>query len=572
MVVDVPVAPYVPAACGDATGALVTYTGLGDFAQTSAASQVAPLGASGVALTQLPTASREIVLTPAGGAADAGAWAGAALVPDAGAVEILTLPVNRACPLSSQVPLAGDPGASIGMIDGSHAILLGETYPPFVVDFGTGAITQLPASLSLTPPRDYATITPFGSGALIAGGQDPTTGGEPQSTFVVYTPGPGGAPGSFGSLVQLRSGDRTHHAAVALADGRVLLVGGTSGASQALLTDIDVLEPAAPPVVTQLVKRLHVGRTLPTVLALPDGEVFIGGGLDASGNPVASVEWLKPDLTWGGMQTLCSVAAGQGFAATEGGAVLAVFATTATPGCSNVHLLRSSGVEDAPPLDPPPGFVRLFAGAQASPVLMTGASAALRWNPWTATFTSLGPGSLGLSSPTTAFLSATPGLAAWLGEDSNVWTLRFDTHGPYATDFAHGDYLLTDDEFTAPDRLPGPDVSFAVDAGASLSNGASVWLTDATFAAVTLSVVLPEGGAASVLLRDPSGYQVVCSVAGAPPLGSIQVVRSGASVSVSGAGSGGCTGARAADARVALGLAAPPGGTSHVRNLAVERQ
>ena len=57
------------------------------------------------------------------------------------------------------------------MIDGSHAILLGETYPPFVVDFGTGAIAQLPASLSLTPPRDYATITPFGSGALIAGGR-----------------------------------------------------------------------------------------------------------------------------------------------------------------------------------------------------------------------------------------------------------------------------------------------------------------------------------------------------------------------------------------------------------------
>jgi hypothetical protein len=77
--VDLPVVAYVPAGCGgaDAAGAMVTYAGLGDFPQPTQASEVVRLGSSGLALTALPAATREVVISPL--LTDAVQWAGAAL-------------------------------------------------------------------------------------------------------------------------------------------------------------------------------------------------------------------------------------------------------------------------------------------------------------------------------------------------------------------------------------------------------------------------------------------------------------------------------------------------------------
>lgn len=576
VVVDVPIAAYVPAACGNANGAQVTFTGLGDYPQTSQAAETVALGSTGFALTALPPDAREVVLSPL---TDASAWSGTALVPDAGPLGILTLPLGRACHLTAPVNLAGDPGAAVGPIDPTHVLLVGGTVPPFVVDLGDGAITQL--AQALMPPRDYATVSLFGGGVLIAGGADPTTPGEQaQATAVVYTPGASAASlraGTFSSPINLPAGQRKQHAAVTLADGRTLLVGGVSD-DGSFVTAIEVFDPTkagSNPVTILTTAALHVPRTSPTVLALSNGEVLIGGGFGKGGTPVASVEWLAPDLSWIGSQLLCSAGSEQGFAATEGGAVLAVMGPSpATATCSNVHLLRPSAIEEAPALVPPPLKVRLFPGAQASPVLVTDAST-LRWNPWSATFAPLAQGAAGLSLPTTAYLAPSPGLALWLGEDGNVWTLRFDTHGVYATDFAHGPYLITDDLFTAPDRLPGSDVSFTVAGGASLANGATVWLTDATFEHVAASVTLRHGGAAEFVLRDPSGDEATCAVSDAPPGATVQVVRTGPSVTVGlgDASATTCKGSLGADVRVAVGLRGPKSGmgTSEVQALTVER-
>jgi hypothetical protein len=570
VIVDVPIEVYVPASCGDAGGAQVTYTGLGDFPQLSPATETVALGSSGLTLTALPPATRQVVLAAVMGA---GGWAGSALVPAAGPVEMLTLPMDHACSLSRAVNLAGDPGTVIGMTDATHAMLIGGPFPPFIIDLGNGSIAQLEAALM--PARDYSTITPFGAGALVAGGEDPMAG--EQSTAVVYTPGPNGAPGTFGTPIDFPDGQtREKHAAVALADGRVLLVGGVSGSGE-LITAIDVLDPATPTNVTVLPAPLHTPRTSPTVLALPNGEVFIGGGFDAEGAPVTSVEWLAADLSWMTSLTLCNKAdTEQGFAATEGGAVLAVMGPIAgTPSCSNVHLVLPSGIEDAPVLTPAPSKIRLFQGAEASPVLITD-SAGFRWSPWSGAFTSLGPTAKGPSFPTSAFIAASSGLALWLGGDNNLWTLRFDTHGEYATDVAHGPYLQEDDMFTAPDRLPPSDVSFMPQkGGAKLSNGATIWLTDATFAEVTASVVLPKGGAANVVLRDPSGNEVICAATGVATEGVVQVVRSGAAVQVSVGASAptSCVGALDSNVRVSIGVRGPASGqgTSTVKSLSVTR-
>jgi hypothetical protein len=429
-------------------------------------------------------------------------------------------------------------------------------------------VTQLSTALN----REYATITPFGAGALIAGGE---TNQEAYNNAVVYS---GPIAGSFSASIPLPSGQRQQHAAVALADGRVLLVGGATDKNHPVL-GIDVLTPATgTPTTSSAIGALHVGRISPTALALPNGQVFIGGGFDPTTlAPVASAEWLAPDLRWLGMQTLCGAAAAQGFAATAGGAVLAVMGQPATPTCSNVSVVLPSGVQQAPPLDPAPTLVRLFTGAQASPVLLTDVGA-LRWNPWSAAFTPLGTGTAGLTLPTSTTIAATSGLALWLGTDDNVWLLRFDTHGEYATDVAHGPYLLTDDEFTAPDQLAGPDasVSFSPASAATLSNGATVWLTDATFAGVTASVTLPVGGAATLVLRDPSGNEVACSATGVAARSTLTVVRSGSTVtmSIGDAGPGSpCSGSLDAGVRVSVGLAGPPpdGGVSTVQALSVTR-
>jgi hypothetical protein len=546
---------------------MVTYTGLGDFAQTSAAAEVATLGSTSVVLPALPPATRQVVVTPV---SDAGPWAGSALVSDAGGISLLALPLDRACPLSVQVNLAAQPGASIGAIDATHALLGGGTLPPFVIDLGRGAVTQLETSPS--PPRSYATITPFGAGALVAGGSDAMKG-TAQDTAVVYT---SAAPssGTFGAPIVLPSGQRTKHAAVALADGRVLLVGGVTDLGQPV-TAIDVFDPQNPTTPTTLSASLRTGRVAPTAFALPNGQVFVGGGTDAKGDPIASAEWLDESLAWLATQTMCSAATEQGFVGTEGGAVLAVVGAAATTGCSNVHILLPSGVTDAPPLPAPgPRLVRLFAGAQASPVLVTD-TGALRFHPWTGAFASLGPSAAGLSLPTSATLAPTPGLALWLGEDDNLWVLRDDTHGEYATDVTHGPYLVTDDLFTAPDQLPGANIGFDVASGATMSNGATVWLTDATFADVTASVVLPSGGAATLVLRDPLGKEVTCAVAGAPPLASFGLTRSGGDVTATLGDAGGvaCSGAVDASARVAIGVRGPAGGggTCTVRALSVQR-
>ncbi len=572
VVVDLPIVAYVPAGCGDAGGASATYTALGDFPQVTPAAETVTLGSVGFALTALPAAAKQIVIS---GGLDAGAFTGESLVPDGGSVEVLTLPLYRACPLSTSIGGLGDvPGTSIGMMDATHAMIVGGNVPPFVVDLSTGGITRTPSSEAFVNVN-YATVSRFGSNVLIAGGISETS--DVQSLAQVYTPGSG-----FTTVALPEGQQRAKHAAVTLANGDVLLVGGAAGS---LVTAIDLLDPAT--MSARVVGALQTGRVLPTVIALPNGKVFIGGGFDKAMNPIPSAEWLDTDLSSLPPVPLCWAGPEQGFAATEGGAVLSVMGGgTPPPGCSNVELVlpSPSGATPAPPLTPVPKTIRLFQGAEASPLLVTD-SDVLRWNPWTAAFTSLGMNALGLSTPTKTILAPTPGLAMWLGEDSNLYALRFDTHGEYATDVAHGPYLVTDDQFTAPDQLPALDggagnVAFVPGPEATLSNGATIWVTDATFAEVTASVVVlggpvPDAGAAApasvtLVLREPGGNEVTCTASSVPPGSTVQVVRSGAIVtgSIGDAGSIPCSGQVGADVRVSVGVRAPGGGgTTRVKTL-----
>ena len=573
---------YTPSTC-QATGPTAQYTATGDFSPPP--SESASLSPVGAPLSMLPAETRSMLVQIEG-------WTGVSLVDPAGPLDVLALPMNRICSLPDKVstPFADtDPGETIGLIDAHHALLVGgssEAPLASVIDLGTGAIVAATPTLVLA--RNDASVTSFGKGALVAGGLDPMTG-APQNSAEVYAPSPSGGAGGFTTqeVLPLNGGARAKHGAVQLASGETLLVGGTMDGTHALAT-LEYIAPGAktstalPKKVTLQTPRIH-----PTVLKLPTGKIFVGGGFDDSGAPVESVEWFDADLTAlqssGALPavTLCMTAKVSAFVPLEGGAVLAVFGKAPPPGppaCSNVMVIRANYTVDlAAPLSPPPSApMLLFAGAVSRPVLITGGTVRQR-DPWTGEWSAL-PGVGALSSlPTTAMLSADPGLALWVAQSSFVNALRFATRNTYSTDTAQDAPLLVDDagEF-APDRLAGTDATFVAKKGVELRNGASAFLTDATFA--DFSIDFAATGVVQVVLRDNDTGVLLPFVEGTclplPGKGptSMKLVRKGATVS---AGTNGqltpCMTSLLASERVAVGFQGTGPDAATVTSVVVQR-
>ena len=268
-----------------------------------------------------------------------------------------------------------------------------------------------------------------------------------------------------------------------------------------------------------------------------------------------------------------------------GGGALAVVAPPAgapTP-FANVWVIGASGSTDpATPLADVTNPV-LFQGAGGAPVLWTGVPGGrwLRWDPWQGAFVALGvlddvPANVGPSNA-----SADPGLAMWLdGSSAALALLRFDTRGPYST--LAGPLLATTATDVAPDRLAAPGVAtFDAVAGLTLGPGAAAFVTDRTYAALSLSVGAPTGEPAKVVLRDELGVElelggVGCPAALAKPgkASSLAVRRSGAQVtwSLSTGASGTCPTGVGAQARLSIGVRAPGDvARSVVRDLVVKR-
>jgi hypothetical protein len=364
-----------------------------------------------------------------------------------------------------------------------------------------------------------------------------------------------------------------------------LLVGGTDGVHA--LSSLEYVRPGAT-TSTPLSIALSTPRIAPIVFRLPTGKIFVGGGLDDQGHAVASVEWLDGDHLIDGTSSeippvsLCMSASTQGFAPLEGGAVLAVFGATASTTCSNVLVIRPDfTVDQAPALVPPPAApLLLFAGASSGPVLLT-AEAALRWNAWNGSFDSLKSSAVPtVSLPTTALLSADPGLGLWLGSDGHVWSLRFDVRNLYSTDVQK--LLSQDTAETAPDRLlPSPDIAFLSGLGLTLRNGASIFVTDATFADATVSFEAAEGPFRLILRDNETGLEFEVGQEGScfetdlPMDTQIQVVRQGATLRVGIAGTSPFAPCSVPTwletARIAVGFRGPVNGMSTIRDVSVQR-
>jgi hypothetical protein len=589
------VTAYVPQACPVDGNGYAEYDAYGDFDPPAKPVTGHLLSSIGLPLTEVYDATRELVVT----VTESGAgWAGVAPVADTGDVNVLVLPAFASCPLTTTVgPRAG---TAMGAIGGGRLLVVGgdagpgQTPTTYVAHLDTGEVD--PVSPELLNPRTDATVTPFGDGALVAGGTS-LDDGHPIDTAEVYLPS-----GGFDQQnppIQLDE-RRTKHGAVVLVGGQTLLVGGVGEDGTTVLSSLETIDPTPPHAVNEGgLGRLATARSNPTVLRLASGEILVAGGFDGSGQPVQTLEWFAPDATPEPTKKQTGPLA-QGskraFIALEGGGALAVVTPPdGTPECpagckdascgcfQNVWVIDATGA-------PEPGTLiaselpdpALFGGAGGAPVLWTGARW-LQWQPYAGAFGPLTELDTAPAVVGPARCSPDRGLALWLDDTTTALTLlRFDTRNAYSS--LPGPLLVQSADQTSPDRFGAVAWSSTVE-GLVLgpgSPGGAAFVTDRTYADVSVDVDAPTGEPALVALRDEQGHELDVGGQDCPTPAAtshVHVERRGQDVtwSVDGAaGAGGScpatsTSAIAATARVSVGVRGVGSTRSVSSNLVVTR-
>ncbi len=525
--VDRSVVVYTLQGCpvSQATAFAMIY-GRGDF-EVSADHPVAsslPLREQGSVLDGLSSNVRSL-LVDVSEPGESRAWRGVREVPPQGPANILVWPVAEACNFTNDVGLRTNP--KLTTFD-RHVMVLGgvtgtsQVPRTFVGDLDTGVLGSL--AQGLRTPRIAPSVTAFATsadetGALVAGGEALDTGAA-LDTAEVYVPHSLALDGNLGDFDRERillSGPRKDHAAVVLASGETLLVGGQD-ASGTLLHTMEIVSPVTREVRTENVARLAVGRRRPSALRLATGEVLVSGGTDEAGNEVGALEWFSPDASRSTKRSDLVTGRRRAVAPLSGGGALAVVApTNNTPNFQTVWVISADGTpESATPIEPQAlSDFRLFEGSAGAPILWTGTRWA-RWQPWAGSFAPLsdgpaqGPRCDGATcAPST---NGDAGLALWLdasaGSGMFLTGFRFDTKTQF--DQVRKPLLVDGPEGLAPDRLAGQagsSLRFELGQGLTLGPGASAFLPDATFADVRVEIDVVRAPPILVF-RDVSGREL----------------------------------------------------------------
>lgn len=526
---------------------------LGDFAPTNDSAEVLPLDARGTAL-KFPAATQ----AASARLGNPTAFFGYGERREQG-LDILLWPRGKSCQVWPPGRGSSYPGRAGGqafayssqlglaLAAGGDDPLASDAIVGAVwFDAATGAVRTLDSTSegALREPRAFASATPFGPGFLVAGGQRPVAGVdalelELNDTAEVFDAAAGRFVGEPIALL----GSRTHHAAIALDDGRSLLVGGRSkvGSVSIAQYQLEIVDPTT--------RRSQVGDAItpridPRVVRLSDGRIFVGGGNGLDGAPTQPVaEWLSATGKLTSTRLALDVAPRfeRAFVALAGGGVLAVGGCEDRPPASDDDLVACAAActQGCPPLDGYDAWwidadgaatlVALDGITAARPVLLPGsdgrpwliAAAAsepseprlYRFDPWgrrfEAVFTSP---DLRLPRPGRPQPQAFDGDAfAWLDEEAGrgaMFGLRLGNRSRYAQDVALV-IAPDDDDPTRPAHLVPTrpivdslsyDGSLSLFATPSARPRVDVQVADTDYADVTVELTLLEGKPPLVLL------------------------------------------------------------------------
>jgi hypothetical protein len=548
------------------------YYAYGDFQPTpdAPAQDRRFLSQTGGVLAGLPATARSLVLDVSDARGD-GRWLGVGSVPQAGDVDVMLWPASGPCAL--RTPLGRADGQAFGAVDATHLLVVGGRSADLVlprsylVELSRARVSELPAGP--VTPRARAAIAPFATGALLSGGVRADDPNALLATAEVWDR----ARGDFDGQPIALSTARADHAAVELASGEVLLVGGI-GPSGPLRT-IELVSVKERRALSGGLPLLERPRVRPFALRLANGEILVAGGTDGAGGPVPDVEVLAPDARRVVRRAPLVARRRHAFVALGGGGALAVVAPDAGDPPEFQSTWRISDVGAVTTITPPSaalGDVRLAAGTHGGALLWTGA----RWlelDPWSESFTSprLGaPGELGPPDGA-AVVSADGALPVWLdaaGGEPLVVGRRFSVRHAYSTDAAPylalpGSSAGTTTELLAPDRSPRFSGMRFGDRGLELPQDASAFVADARFGDFDAHVDIE--GSVRFVVRGTSGRELVvggtdCPVSGPSP-GTLHVERSGGTVTarLGGGASIPCGLPFPATERASLGVRGGPG-------------
>ncbi|MDF3071144.1 MAG: Branched-chain amino acid transporter, amino acid-binding protein [Polyangiaceae bacterium] len=340
----------------DAARASIELSALGDFEPSNDSAEVLPADRAGAAL-RFPAETQAVqARLPADGVT----YAGYGERRGDSAVDLLLWPERETAILASSGYPGRGGGQALGFGAASATLLMAGGNDALETDVIVGTL-RLSATTGvverggvgsggLAQPRAFATVTPFGEGFLVAGGQKPLQGVPEAELDLHATAEIVGAPGR---LLPLQSA-RTHHAALALADGRTLLVGGRAKVGNVSIAQYQ-LEIVDPVELRASVGDAIAPRIDPIVLSLSDGRIFVGGGTLLDGSLSAPVgEWLNAEARRDSTRLDAQVPPRfeRAFVATLGGGVLAVGGCEDRPPASQADAAACDVCQSGcPPLD-----------------------------------------------------------------------------------------------------------------------------------------------------------------------------------------------------------------------------
>lgn len=491
------IAAYAVSGCQVRGDASLLLTALGDFGASRAASQVGAKDLFKEVGLPADLVGVEAEVLPSG-------WWGIGYANPPDDVRFTLWSSDDACDATAQVIPKSRGGLALTSFGNGKGLLLAGLDPTddvnaaayaLAFDLTTGKVSEKLEKQGMgTSLRAFATATPFGDGALVAGGINPSSGAV-LDTAIVF------ADDAFDSEPIHLGEARAHHGAAVLRGGETLLVGGI-GADGSPQNSMVAVDP-----VTRTARRLHLGtlsraRKDPIVLRLANDEILVAGGTDAHGLPVALLEWfafdgsacdVRPTRCVHPAQSLVA-RTGRAFVALPAGGALAAGGfdfVTGEPARDVWWITPEGSIEALDSLsvaERGTRALRLVGASDGAPFLYNG-SFWLRFDPWLGRFAAppFSP-ARGPDDDMPPPIAVDPGLFMWIAREKDGDMLvgfRHGVRGPYARD--DGFLLLGDALHTAPDRpaRPGGPVEFLPD-GLHIAD-ARVMVTDTTYADLDIS-------------------------------------------------------------------------------------